>query len=1165
MKFSKETLRIYLYLVTVIFFTELVIMFGLDYVIEIPDPYNGVVDAISLSLISSFGLLPLLARYRQRANNALLAIDIADEGYWLVDKTGRFIDVNDGYSRLIGYRPDEILKMRVSDVEVGVAPEDAKRRMQKIISQGYGKFETRHRHKDGHLIDVEVSVSYVSVGRFVSFVRDISERKKILRDLEMTHAALDKGMVPLYWVNPQGQLIDVNDGACRSLGYSREELIGKHVWDLDHNYDPASRPQAWQKLKDSGVRIFEAHHCRKDGTIFPVEVTSNYVSFDDKELSFSFAQDITEKKEKERQALFLTQIYAALFHTNQALWESRTEKDLFENICRVAVDYGGMAMAWIGREDEATDLIKVEASYGSGREYLDGLKISWKDDGSGAQGPSATAFREGRSIFIQDFVTDPMTAPWHDRAKPFGWGASAALSVLRGGKSHAVVSYYHHEKNSFSKEVIELLTEVARDIGHALDRFDLEVEKRRAIQFMEESANHYHKIIQTSLDGFWMVGMDGRILEVNEAYARRSGYSREELLQLRIQDLEITIENNQVDERLRHLAVAGHAIFETKHRAKDGTIWPLEVSAGFLPQEGGRFFGFMRDISERRRAAEEMLIAATVFESHEGMLVTDAECNIVRVNEAFTQITGYTSDEVVGKRPYFLQSSRHSKDFYLEIWDRIEREGSWQGEIFDQRKNGEIYSELMTISSVKGGEGCVTHYVISFTDITEYKAAQEKILNLAFYDQLTGLPNRRLLLERLEHALAVGARNQRFGAVLYLDMDHFKTINDTQGHDYGDDVLREIAKRIRASVRQEDTIARLGGDEFVVLLEDIGMDQKHAAAQAKIVGDKLLEILARSYRVRGNDFPGSVSIGVTLYRGPHEGVQELLKRADLAMYEAKRVGRNSLRFFDPVMQETLEKRTHLELDLRHALEQRQFRLYYQKQVDNSGREIGAEALLRWMHPQRGLVSPLDFIPLAEETGLIVPIGRWVLEESCRRIRVWEGMEKYKNLVLSVNISAREFEQDDFVDNVREMLMQTGIDPSLLSLEITESMLLENMDEFIGKMKLLREMGISFALDDFGTGYSSLSYLKRLPIKRLKIDKSFVKDLGVDRNDEAIAQTIIQMGKTLGMEVVAEGVETQEQREMLKQFGCDSYQGYLFGRPVSQEEFEREWQVRPHQA
>lgn len=1157
MNLSKETLRIYFYLVEVIFFTELGIMISLDYVFEIPEPYNGIVDAVSLSLISSFGIFPLLRRYRQRANNALLAIDIANEGYWLVDKAGRFLDVNDGYCHLIGYRSDEILKMNIADLEVGDAQEDTRRHVRKVIRKGYDKYETRHRHKDGHLIDVEVSVSYVDAGHFVSFVRDITERKKILRDLEITHTAIDKGKVPLYWVNPQGQLIDVNDGACQSLGYSREELIGKFVWDLDPGYPPETRPQAWEKLRKSGVRIFEAHHRRKDGTIFPVEVTSNYVSFDNKEFSFSFAQDITEKKEKERQTRFLTQIYAALFHTNQALWESRSEKDLFDSICRIAVDYGGMTMAWIGRLEEASGLIKSEACYGSGLEYLDGLVISSRDDVPGGRGPSGTAFREGRSIFIQDFAADPMTAPWCDRARPYGWGSSAALSILRGGKSHAVVTYYHHEKNAFSKEVIELLTEVARDIGHTLDRFDLEEEKKRALQFLEESANRYHKIVQTSLDGFWMVDMEGRILEVNEAYVRRSGYAHEELLRLRIRDLEAMMGDAQIGARLKYLAVAGHASFETKHRAKDGTLWPAEVSAGFLPQEGGRFFGFMRDITERRRAEEEMLIAASVFESHEAIMVTDANANIVRVNEAFTKVTGYTPEEVVGKNPRMLQSGIHSKGFYREMWDRINREGSWQGEIFDKRKDGEIYPKWLTVSSVKNNRGQVTHYVGGFTDISEYKAAQEKILNLAFYDQLTGLPNRRLLLERLERALAVGARNQRFGAVLYLDMDQFKTINDTQGHDCGDEVLQEIAKRIRATVRQEDTIARLGGDEFVVLLEDASADQEQAAAQAKIVGDKLLEVLARTYHVRGKEYPGSVSIGVTLYRGSHEGVHELLKRADLAMYEAKRVGRNTMRFFDPVMQETLDKRTQLEFDLRHALEEGQFRLYYQKQVGSSGRVTGAEVLLRWMHPRRGLVPPLEFIPLAEETGLIIPIGKWVLEESCRRLRAWEGMEKTKNLVLSVNISAREFKQVDFVDSVKEILLQTGINPSLLSLEITESMLLENMEEFIGKMKWLREIGISFALDDFGTGYSSLSYLKRLPINQLKIDRSFVKDLGVDKSDEAIAQTIIQMGKTLGMEVVAEGVETHAQSEMLKQFGCHSYQGYLFGKPVAVEEFERE--------
>ena len=484
-------------------------------------------------------------------------------------------------------------------------------------------------------------------------------------------------------------------------------------------------------------------------------------------------------------------------------------------------------------------------------------------------------------------------------------------------------------------------------------------------------------------------------------------------------------------------------------------------------------------------------------------------------------------------------------------------DGSWQGEVWDKRKTGEVFPKWLTVSSDKNKDGQVTHYVGSFSDLSEYKEAQDKIQNLAFYDQLTGLPNRRLLLDRLERALAGSARNRRYGAILYLDLDHFKVINDTQGHDSGDAVLQETARRIQSTVRQKDSIARLGGDEFVVLLEEISEDHRQAAAQAKMVGDKLLEVLVLPYQVKGKHYPGSVSIGVALYQGFRETVHEILKRGDVAMYEAKKAGRNALRFFDPAMQETLERRTQLEADLRRAFAERQFQLHYQKRIGRGGKVTGAEVLLRWNHPQRGLLSPMDFIPVAEETGLIVPIGKWVLEEACRQIKAWERSERTRHLVLSVNVSARELKQSDFVDNAKKVLERTGINPSTLSLEITESILLDNIEEFIVKMKELKEIGIAFALDDFGTGYSSLSHLKRLPINELKIDKSFVRDLGVDKNDEAIVQTIIQMGKTLGMDVVAEGVETPIHRAMLERYGCHNYQGYLFGKPTALENFERE--------
>ena len=954
-----------------------------------------------------------------------------------------------------------------------------------------------------------------------------------------------------------GYILDINNSGHERLGYAKAEMVGKHISQFDAPEFAGQVPKRFADIQALGSAVFETAHVHRNGSVIPVEVNAKVISLDGEDYVFSVIRDITERKEKDKRLHFQTKIYTALFYTNQALLDCKTEKDLFDKICQIAVDFGGMAMAWIGRADELNGQIKIEARYGDGQGYLDGLVISSQADVPEGRGCTGTAYRENSPVICQDFANDPMTKPWHDRARPYGWRSSAAIGIPRGGRNHSVITFYHYEKNAFSREIVQLLEEMARNIGHALDSFDLEEEKRKAFQSLEENANRYRNIIQTSLDGFWMLDMKGRILEVNEAYLKRSGYTRQELLQRHIQDVESWMDDADSGERLRDLISTGYVRFETKHRAKDGNFWPVEVSAVYLPQEDGHILCFMHDMTRRYRSDNELRIAASVFQSQEAMMVTDAERRIIRVNEAFTRITGYHLEEVIGKDPSILQSGAHAASFYRQMWEKIRREGSWQGEIWDKRKNGEIYPKWLTISSVKGKGETVTHYVGSFTDLKEYREAQDKIQNLAFYDQLTGLPNRRLLLEQLERALAVSGRNQLYGAILYLDLDHFKVINDTQGHDIGDEVLQETARCIQAALKQVHTIARIGGDEFVVLLEDINEDPELAAAQAKLVGDQLLEVLGKVIVVNGKDYHGSVSIGVSLFRGSHDGIHELLKRGDVAMYEAKKAGRNALRFFDPVMQETLERRTQLEFDLRHALEGGQLQLHYQKRVGRGGRVRGAEVLLRWNHPRQGLVSPLDFIPLAEETGLIIPIGKWVLEESCRQLRAWKGNAKTRNLILSVNISALEFKQPDFVNTVKQLLVRTGINPSLLALEITESMLLENMEDFIDKMRQLREMGLSFALDDFGTGYSSLSYLKRLPINELKIDKSFVKDLGVDKNDDAIVQTIIQMGKTLGMEVIAEGVETQTHCEMLGRYGCHNYQGYLFGRPVPLEIFERE--------
>ncbi|MBI5890556.1 MAG: EAL domain-containing protein [Nitrosomonadales bacterium] len=564
-------------------------------------------------------------------------------------------------------------------------------------------------------------------------------------------------------------------------------------------------------------------------------------------------------------------------------------------------------------------------------------------------------------------------------------------------------------------------------------------------------------------------------------------------------------------------------------------------------------FNNMMAVQEEREAA--LRIAAIAFETEEGMMVTDRNASIIQVNQAFTRLTGYSAEDAIGRNPSMLKSDRQDEEFFQRMWDRLRTENSWQGEIWNRRKNGEVYPEWLNITAVLGKDGQVTNYVGAFVDFTERKKAESEIHHLAFFDPLSQLPNRRMLLDRLRQAVANGARNQTGGGLLFIDLDNFKTLNDTKGHGIGDLLLVEVSQRLQACVREGDTVARFGGDEFVLLLEGLSKDETQAAAQSRMVGEKVLEVLSRPYILEGNEFHSSSSMGITLFIDYKQKLDELLKQADTAMYEAKKSGRNTLRFFDPVMQDELEARAQLEVGLREALNKGEFRLYYQMQVDHNQHILGAEVLLRWVHPERGLIPPMQFIPLAEETGLILPIGQWVLESACRQIKLWEADARTRGLQLAVNVSGRQFRQKDFVAQVSAVLKQAEINPLLLKLELTESIVLDDVADTIAKMQALKQIGVSFSMDDFGTGYSSLSYLTQLPLNQLKIDQSFVHHIGTKESDATIIQTIIGMANNLGMEVIAEGVETQEQRDFLEENGCMLYQGYLFGRPVPLEEFD----------
>jgi diguanylate cyclase (GGDEF)-like protein/PAS domain S-box-containing protein len=672
---------------------------------------------------------------------------------------------------------------------------------------------------------------------------------------------------------------------------------------------------------------------------------------------------------------------------------------------------------------------------------------------------------------------------------------------------------------------------------------------QHTLQMMKFSIDHMG-------DKVTWINSEAKVLYANIAACQSLGYTQEEMLRMSVPDFDPDFPTGAWPQHWEDLKKYKSFTFESRHRTKDGRIYPVEISINYMRFEDEEYnCGYARDISKRKQIEEELRIAATTFESQEAILITDRHANILRVNQAFQDMTGYGADELIGRNPRIFKSGRHDADFYRAMWLELLKSGRWSGEIWDRRKNGEIYPKAVTITAVFNDRQQVSNYVSVSRDISRIKETEREIHQLAFYDQLTKLPNRRLLLDRLQHTIAGSTRHGWHAALIFLDLDRFKTINDTQGHIMGDRLLIEAGLRLKNCVRESDSVARLGGDEFVVVLEELSGDANEAAAQAALIVEKIREELSKAYALNKYNYISTASIGINLFRGHQESVEDLLKHADIAMYQAKTAGRNTVRFYDPTMQTAIEVRADLEDELRQALPKQQFRLHYQIQVDKLRRPLGAEALLRWEHPKRGLVPPADFIIITEDTGLIVPIGLWVLQTACAQLQVWRHDELTRNLILAVNVSAKQFRQADFVSQVKRILLESGAPPSHLKLELTESTVLENVEDTITKMRELKLLGVSFSMDDFGTGYSSLQYLKMLPLDQIKIDRSFVRDITFDPNDDAIAQTIIAMSKALGLHVIAEGVETETQREFLERHDCHAFQGYLFGKPLPIAQFE----------
>ena len=768
----------------------------------------------------------------------------------------------------------------------------------------------------------------------------------------------------------------------------------------------------------------------------------------------------------------------------------------------------------------------------------------------------------------------------HERREPFrhfeygltmSSGEVRYLSVSGAPRFdvHGAFLGYHGTGNDITERMQN--QRLLQEHSHALQQANAEMERlvtERTAQ-LRQQLSFMHQLLDAIPTPIFYKDTGERYLGGNRAFEQVLGKPVHQFVGKTLREIRPDFLTRHTEEADRHLLrEPGQESYEGPVDYGDGSVHEMEFhKASFTDLNGtiAGIVGVMFDVTGRKRMEGELRQAARFFDSSsDGMAVLDADGTIVTVNRAFTAISGYTREELAGRHATMLHGGADAHAFFTEIMAQIAATGSWQGETEDRHKNGSIYPIWLTLNAIRDAGGKTSHYVTTMSDLSQKKRSEERIHQLAFHDPLTHLPNRQFLMERLEHALAVNSRSLGGGALLYIDVDNFKELNETQGHQVGDLMLQQMAERLAGCVHDGDTVARLSGDEFAVLAEGLSALPTQRSAQAEAMAQRMLQALREPYQLQGRAHHHSASIGIALFGGNATTVTALLKQADMAMYRAKDAGRNALCFFDPQMQAAVDARTALEHAMREGLQRGEFVPFYQPQVNERGQVLGAEALARWQKGDGTLVPPADFIALAEETGLILPLGRQILEAACRQLVAWAGDPRTAELGVSVNVSARQFHQPGFADEVLAVLQASGADARRLKLELTESLPIETLESVIPKMQALKRHGIGFSLDDFGTGYSSLAYLKRLPLAQLKIDQGFVRGVLVDANDAAIARTVVALADSLGLQVIAEGVETRAQQDFLREHGCTTYQGYLFSRPLPAEAFEA-WLANWHAA
>lgn len=660
-------------------------------------------------------------------------------------------------------------------------------------------------------------------------------------------------------------------------------------------------------------------------------------------------------------------------------------------------------------------------------------------------------------------------------------------------------------------------------------------------------------LLRNAKDGIHVMNLDGVLLEGSDSFFKMIDKTREQAIGKTPSFWDKGFNLVEIKTLFtKGLRRPGGLSFETYYSNSKQGSYPVEISSVLIDIDEEKFFlCSSRDITERKKAEEDQRIAVVAFNSTVGMMITDAGHRILKCNRAFTEITGYQEKELKGQTPNILRSYVHNQAFYDGVWCEIAKKGSWQGEIVNQRKNGEIYPLHILISSVLNDKNQITHYVTTITDLSERKATEEKLEFLTFYDALTNLPNRNLLFQKLALIHQEVQNDDKFGILLTININNLKHLNDSQGREKGDLLVQKISMRLLGCIEKNQIAARVDNDEFVVLVNPYHVSENIVTEYAISLAKKIISILTQHYVLVDLEYRCSINIGISLFSSQFcKNMSELLKRADIALTEAMNQGPNNYQFFNPNIQQKIEERTSVESNLFKAFDEKQFHIYYQIQVNIEQKIIGVEALLRWINPEKGLISPAHFIPIIEQNGFIVILGKWVLEQACNQLNIWAKSEKTQHLTMAVNVSTKQFEQENFVEDVLSILNKTQAPAHLLKLELTESCLITQIDQVIEKMQLLKQHGISFALDDFGTGYSSLTYLQKIPIDQLKIDQGFVRNIVNNSNDLEIAKMLISLANALGISLIAEGVETVDQKNLLVQHGCSEFQGYLFGKPMS---------------